>query len=167
MKKYVCPPLSLAAWWIVEVLIENSNHSLAVLQITTPDSWFTPFHACCLWLLLVPRLHESIISTQSMMDWLGYLSPQNLGNASLSESKNLCVTSSWMREESNTVLEVPVCCHCLEGKWCIMGTVSTWPGCLGFGSRWERCRKSWMWSSASAESGKSTAVVILFWKSGL
>lgn len=149
----VSPRLSLVAWWIVEVLIENSNHSLAVLQITTPDSWFTPFHACCLWLLLVPRLHESIISTQSMMDWPGYLRPQNLGNASLSESKNLCVTSSWVREESNTVLEVPVCCHCLEGKWCVMGTVSTWPVCLGFGSLLGTMQKitdeelcmSWVW----------------------
>lgn len=67
----VSPSHSLVAWWIVEVLIENSNHSLAVLQITTPDSWFTPFHACCLCLLLEPRLHESIISTQSVMDWPG------------------------------------------------------------------------------------------------
>lgn len=161
------PPLSLVAWWIVEVLIENSNHSLAVLQITTPDSWFTPFHACCLWLLLVPRLHESIISTQSMMDWPGYLHPQNLGNASLSESKSLCVTSSWMREESNAVLEVPVCCHCLEGKWCIMGTVSTWPVRLGFGSLLGAMQKitdveqgrSWVWHVHSSCNA--------FWKSEL
>lgn len=57
--------------------------------------------------------------------WIGQgsLHPQNLGSASFTDSQGLCGASWWVKEGSNAILDVPVCCQCLEREWCIMGKV--------------------------------------------